>query len=220
AFATPDTAWLLPSVLLHLPHRELGRYHLSNFPAWREPSRAHLVEAMHIVHEDPDRLRPLRENARRVVASRLTWDHGARALLCPARWTRSRGPCRAPPAPPHGRPASGSIMAGRWPTAASSTVLRKPSMPRSGRQPPAAPAARSPRRRSPVSVRSPRLAAFPKTRTSFIASPSPRRRRIRTCASIWRVSRTPLVTATRQSASGRACSPAPAPAWRRRPPTV
>jgi hypothetical protein len=81
AFATSQTATVLPSVLLHLPSRDLGRRQLSNFPGWREASRPHLVAAMREVYETPERLVDKATDARACVTTKFTWDRSADTLI-------------------------------------------------------------------------------------------------------------------------------------------
>jgi glycosyltransferase involved in cell wall biosynthesis len=80
-FATSETAALLPSILLHLPSLELGRRRLSNFPGWREASRADLAAAMRALYQEPGSLAPMVDRARCAIAAAFTWDHAAARLL-------------------------------------------------------------------------------------------------------------------------------------------
>lgn len=79
-FATPATATLLPSVLLHLPSRDLGRRRLSNFPDWREADRSSLVAAMREVFEHPERFEVQVQRARQLIHEQFTWDHAAAGM--------------------------------------------------------------------------------------------------------------------------------------------
>ena len=79
-FATPATATLLPSRLVHLPRLALGRRRLSNFPHWQEPAVADVATAMRRVYEYPASAGEQAVRARRAIADGFTWDHSADLL--------------------------------------------------------------------------------------------------------------------------------------------
>jgi len=79
-FATPDTATLLPSCLVHLPRLALGRRRLSNFPHWQETAVDDVAAAMRRAYEDPASTSEQCHRARRVIADGFTWDHSADLL--------------------------------------------------------------------------------------------------------------------------------------------
>jgi glycosyltransferase involved in cell wall biosynthesis len=78
--ATPETATLISSVLVHLPRLALGNRRVSNFPHWQEPVVADLVSAMRAIHENPSAARLKAARARQMIVERFTWDHSVDAV--------------------------------------------------------------------------------------------------------------------------------------------
>ena len=79
-FCSPDTAYLLPSQVIHFPEKQVGGMETMDYPWLAEPDRDALKKMMGHVYEHPEEARVKGKAARIQIETDFTWEKAAETV--------------------------------------------------------------------------------------------------------------------------------------------